>query len=330
MIVKTSLNVINRVYSAALATELDVQETRFSRAYGEPQVNVAGVIPYDAGDPPPPQDLVFNIEQDIGPAAVGGVAVYNAASQNWEIEAAGVLGVNQATVSGFFKGYMDVVADVVVETQLDFIDELPDEGMAQDYLVGISVLPGTDASPDLAGLFFGWGEYGGVRGIWAFEKEKGQDGTLLGSLVARSNPSGVFLRVTRTSADVLLSYSLNNGQTWQEFESTTVDSVAPRMGFFTSSGDTAATVTALFSKVRSQTQPIPTPGTFVIEGGPTMRLIRSQSPHTFSLDGKVDPEAQAKVVGWAAEIRGRLEAAKDTLMANPDPGSSPDVSFNQL
>lgn len=329
MIVKTQHSVVNRVYQASLLVDFDAQEARYSKAYGEPSVNVAGEIPYDAGDPPPPQDLVFDLEQDIGPAAVGGTAVYNSASQNWEIEAAGVLGVDQATVTGFHKGYKDVIADVILETQLDFIDELPVEGMAGDYLVGFCVLPGTDAANDLAGIFFGWGELGGVRGIWAFEKDKGGTGTVLGSLVPRSQPNGVYLRMVRVSADLTLSYSLNNGQTWSVLSTAELDAAAPRMGLFTSSGDNDAVVNALFSKIRSQTLPVPTPGTFVIQGGPTYELIRSMSPHVFQLDGKTDPEAQAKVHGWAAEIRSRIEVAKDELLANPDPGQNPDISYAQ-
>jgi hypothetical protein len=329
MIITSKFSVINLVYSNTLVVTFDAQETRFAKAYGEPRIDVAGVIPYDAGEPAPPVNLAFTIEEDIGAPLVGGAAAFNNASANWEISAVGDTTLTPGTVVGFHKGFEEVLGNVLLATQIDYVAGNVDEGVGDDYLIGFCVLPGTDAADDLAGLFFGWGQYNSVRRIFAFEKTKGGAGVLIGAPVARPSPNGLYLRMTREADAYTFEYSLNNAQTWAVLGSTTLGSAAPRLGLFVSSGDDLTPATALFSNLAATTLPVPTPGTFTILGSPDMRLMRSQGPHTFQLDGKVDPQAKEKVEGWSAEISARLSAAKATLLANPDPGPNPAESIAQ-
>lgn len=331
MIINTKLGVINHVHRATLEIELDAQESRFVKAYGEPRVDIAGVFPYEAQDPPAPEALLFDIEEDIGSSVVGGSTLFNTASHNWEITAAGSIAAGLSGVHGFHKGVRDVLADIRFETQIDYVDaEL--EVATADYIHGWAILPGFDASANLPGVFFGWGSYDGQRGIWAFEKEANEDGTLIGSLVPVQYANGVFLRIERTGSTFILKYSLNNAETWSVFAEVHVAAKAPRIGLFTSSGDTNNTATskALFSRIATTTNPPAIPGTFEILGSPSMRYIRSQSPLSFQLDGKVDPEAEQKVVGWAIEMKARLEHAKVTLLGHPDPGMNPTASMRQV
>ena len=72
MLIKTTLSVSDKVYAASVDVESDALETSYFQAYGEPKIDLAGVIPYVPASPqqPPGQiDLDSTVELGTPPAA---------------------------------------------------------------------------------------------------------------------------------------------------------------------------------------------------------------------------------------------------------------------
>jgi hypothetical protein len=132
--------------------------------------------------------------------------------------------------------------------------------------------------------------------------------------------SGLRLLVVRADASLTYKYSTDNGITYTTLGTSTVTASSVRAGLFANSGlSTLATVLVDEYVITSSPSNV---SSFTIAGGPNLRYIRSQAPHTFRLDGKVDPDAKAKVRGWVAEVVRRISVAKTALLANQDPAAS--------
>lgn len=320
MIAKTKLQIVNSVYQASVAVELDAVDTKYVAAYGEPRVDVAGVIPYVSDLATPQTALAFDTAQDIGTVPVAGSnALLPAVGvRGYSISGSGTFLTNTAIVTnaGYFKGKLEVIGDFEIRVQLLSAPDVPDASIADGYGIGLGVFDSLATAGEPVTLLT-WGAHRGAPRI-SHRRRTTAGGSLTEVAgVAQASVTGVYLRIQRVSGVMTAAYSLNAGSTWTSLGTSTSALESVSVGFFVNSGDSGAQV-ATVTDLLLQTLPDEVTE-FTIKGSPNLRYIRSQSPHTFQLDSKVDPDAEAKVKGWISEITERLTDAKDVLFTNEDP-----------
>lgn len=329
MLIKTSTKSANKVWSGTVEVEADALEQQYFTAYGEPQIDLAGDIPYVPNAPAlPPGQITLDSESDIGTPPVSGEAVDEPGIDGLNIKGSGVFPTNTEDTVGFFKFTQEVVGDFEFKCRIDYVDGgLIDSGAdpttVEGFRVGLMLQYG-DGSDDPA-VLFGWGSHLSAfnLALWHRLATHGQFAEI--NSVSRDNYRGLFLKLTRESLSLKAEYSTDNGQTWNMLATTTLQRQAYRVGLFINSG-TAELANALITNLSLTQSPVQNVNIFTIGGSPKLAYMRSQAPHTFALDGKVVEEAENKVKGWVAEIQSRLSAAKTTLFQNPSPLDSDKVT----
>jgi hypothetical protein len=312
MIITAKPTLKNYVYSTSLAVELNPKETAYAEAYGEPKIDRAGTITFERTvAPATPADLNTNSVMGAGVGTfvlAGGLGVGGLAGS-----AAGTF--TGAEANGVLRRDVEVVGDFTLATRLADVYEFS----AGRFLVGLASLDGI--APDTPGVFFGWGSDGVTPGVHLWQRGvTGGSLTAIGSFAAPS-PRGVSLRLSRLGSVLTAAYSLDAGVTWATMGTATLALQAQTVGVFANSAHAATPAEAVLTDTYITNSGVAPTNTFVIQGGPDLGAVRSSSPHTFYLDGKIDPEAEAKVEGWQTTVVGRLQAAMAELMAKPAPGT---------
>jgi hypothetical protein len=320
MIIRTTKSVTNKVYSATLSVEFSTLETEFAKAYGEPKIDLNGQIPFSPTAPAlPPGQITLSAEADMGTVPVSGGANWNDGLDAWEVVGSGTFPNLLDDTVGFYKHAEEVVGDFEFVARLDHVgggsfDAGDDPTLKDGFRVGLMLSYGDDT--DGPQVILGWGAHNSGYNMALWHRPTAGTAFSVVNEISRSSPNGLYFRLTRTSLTLLAEYSLDNGDTWNTIGSTTLDRQAWRVGLFANSGNSDA-VEAIMSNVSLTQTPVEDVNVFTI-GGENRVLMRSQSPHTFKLDGKLDTEAENKVDGWAAEIKDRLIQAKSDLFAQND------------
>lgn len=327
MLISITKSVANKVYTASVAVQTDTLENEYFTAYGEPKIDLAGEFPFTPTSPvTPPGQITLDEEVDLGTPPVSGSADDLAALDAIEIKGSGAFPTLLTSTKGFFKHAREVVGDFEMRARIDYIDgglvdEVVDPTTVDGFRVGIAMFDG-DAADDPS-IIFGWGSHRSSRNLALWHRTaKGGAYNIVNS-VAREDFKGLFLRVVRESLTLKVYYSVDNGDNWSLLATTTLARQAYRVGLFINSG-TAELANAVISNLTLTAMPVEDQNVFTIEGGPNLAYMRSQAPHVLSLDGKIDPEAENKIAGWATEIRTRLVNAKNNLFSSSQPPSGGD------
>ena len=329
MIVRKTLSVKNSVHKASIEVELDSLEMSYVQAHGEPKVDLAGAIPFTPSTPSTPSGtLSFDIEGDIGTVPVAGSSSFNAGLDAYELNGSGTFNNGRTNHPGFFKAKQEVIGDFRIRARLDHAhDYLADPSAADGFLIGLGVF--LDDDVDAAGVIFGWGGHQSPLGINLWHRAAAAGAFSTVNSVARSSPNGIYFEIVRDSDSLTFKYSTDNGESWATIGTVTITQQTLRVGLFLNSG-VAAAAFAIMSNVELVSLPTEEVNSFTIANGPDLVLLRSQAPHEFQLDGKVDSEAEAKVIGWSAEIETRLKTAKDTLLTKANPTLTDQTTIKQF
>lgn len=329
MIVTTTTSVVNAVQAVSLGVEVDTLEFAYINAYGEPQIDLAGLITYvPDGTAPEPTPIPFDFDDDVGTVPVGGGSTWVESLGAWELTGSGIVPVGANNWPGYLKGTREVTGDFQIECQLLAISGVATGAPPPGFRVGLVMWDG-NASDD-PGYLFGWGSPGdAICNLSLLERElSGGASTVINSVVM-STGRGLSLRLRREDDTLTAWYSDDNQETWIEFASVTLTTTTFKMGLFVDSG-LSTLATAAFGKVQFVVPAPAVTDTYTIAGGPRLVYIRSQAPHEFQIDGNMDPEARTKVAGWGTTIKDRLEVAKNALMARPNPLENDHTSVEQL
>lgn len=319
MLTRSTISTLNGVYTASVAVELDALDSVMTSAYGEPRIDTAGLIPFSSTLANPATSVALDYTADLGsvPAAGSALLTPTVGARAYTIQGSGTLSTDTAIVSnpGRFIGTQEIVGDFDIRAQLLSFTPVISVPAADGFAAGFLLSEGTGDSN--AGTLFAWGAHRGTPAIT--HRRRATDGAALATVasVAMASPIGLYIRVVRSGNDLTGYYSVDAGTTWTALGTSVTTRAALRVGLFVNSGSNTV-ATLLATDVLLQT--VPTEETsFTITGGPNLRYIRSQSPHTINLDGKVDPDALAKVKGWVDTLRSRLSTIKTTLYTNPNP-----------
>lgn len=331
MLLTTQIAAINLVFTGSVSVDLDSLEDAFVKAYGEPTIERGGVIPYTplaAG----PDILAFDTAVDIGTGASSGAAtaVPGLGSGGLDLVGRGGMPGGNASVSGFFNGRQNVGTDFTLEARLilgipgaTLTPTAPAQGLVQALAMFETL------TTDGPVIFFGVVQpNGGAKELAVYQRSTtGGALTRVAGLVPASY-EGLLLKIVRTSSTFAFTYSLDGGTTWVAL-SAAVGATASsyHLGLFLNNGSITLSDSLNRLIVDSTVLRKGTLGYFTFLNAGTS-LIRSQSPHQFALDGKVDPEAENKVKGWNAEIRTRLIAAKTALLAQDNPVNAATAGSN--
>lgn len=323
MLITSQTKAVNLVFTGSMGVEFDTLEGEYAKAYGEPSIELGGVIAYTPL-PSGPDILAFDTSIDIGAGASGGSAtpVPGYGSGGLDVRGRGGMpGSLLLDCSGFFTGRQNVTTDFTLESQLllqvpgaTLTLPAPTEGL----VMGLALFEALNAGAPT--IFFGVVQPTGGSLELAIHQRPTTGGALVRKAgVALSSYMGVMLKIVRAGATFAFTYSLDGGTTWQTMTAAvgaTASSYAA--GLFVNNGSQTLSDSlnrALFDGTVLRKGTL---GYFTILNAGSA-LLRSQSPHQFSLDGKVDPEAENKIHGWLAAIRRRSIDAKTALMANDNP-----------
>jgi hypothetical protein len=241
----------------------------------------------------------------------------------YEMEASGAFGAGYVSTSGVFRRNTEVVGDFGVQVRLADVDAF-DPNPGDGFLVGLASMD--SVADDAPSVLFGWGRDATTFGIYLRQRLTAGGACSVVATAAVANPRGVSLRMIRVGSVVTASYSLDAGATWIVVGTVSLARTTQTVGLFGNSGATGTATQGVLTHAtlsNSATGPV---NEFTILGGPDLVYVRSNSPHRLSLDGKTDPNAQAKVDGWAAEMKTRMSTAMAALMANPVPPAATNLS----
>lgn len=330
MLLTTTITALNNTYTASVQVDFDALETSYATAYGEPYIDVAGNIPY-VSSAAPAGAISLNTGLDIGTPFSAGSDKVNPGlgTGGWEMTGYGSAPVNELSLVGHFRGNAGVTTDFTLVGRLDsFTVPLPIGG-TETFLNGLYIADGLATGS--ACMFIGWAAVQGSLVLSAYQRAADNSAlTLIASAPAVTDQTGVTFQIARTSGTVVLSYSLDNGTTWNTLGSPiTFNPTATAAGLFLNNAKSvsASAATAVWANVA-----LASGGTIntMALGGPNQRLMRSQSPHQLSLSTVTDPQAVGKLQGWIAAIKSRLTAAKVTMMSNPNPALTATASVTQV
>jgi hypothetical protein len=315
MIITKSIEPVAGSFKASVSVEVDPVETSYFTAYGEPRVDRVGSFPYVPEVPQ--QTLAIPLTpSDLGTVAIPGSVSLNLGLAGYELTATGVFPATVTANPGLFYSNGQVIGDWQFVMRIDHVQGNIDPVATDGFMLGMGVFtaPGESAP----GLLFGWGGSQSPLGIH-FRQRTTEGGAMpTTTAVARPSSHGVLLKATRVSEVITMSYSLNNGLTYTQLGTATIALPGVSVGLFFNSGQATAAY-AIVTQLSFETLPATAPNTFVISGGPVLSLIRSNSPHQFSLDSAIDADAKAKVTGWANEMASRITTAKQALLMKPSP-----------
>lgn len=317
MILTKTINALAGVYTASVSVTVDPLETDYFSTYGEPRVDLAGTFTY-IPEVPQVSLAIALTPGDIGTVTVPGTVSYNAGLAGYELTASGQFTSGVANNPGLFYRNDQVIGDWQFVMRIDHVQDVVAPNASNGMLIGIGCFTG--AGDQAPGFIFGWG---GSQEAPAIEvRQRTTQGGNLTKVagIARASSHGILLKAVRTSDNVALSYSLDNGVTYTTLTTVTIALAGVVTGLFFNSGLTTAGY-AIVTQLSFQTLPASAPNSFVITGSPQLAYLRSNSPHEFSLNSALDADAKAKVIGWADGIVSRITAAKTQLMARPSPGS---------
>jgi hypothetical protein len=326
MITKHSLTVQNLVYAGTVTTELDSVEMAYVQAYGEPRIDLNGMIPYTPPAPDaPPGGITLDSETDVGTPPVSGESDDNPGlGDALVVKGSGVFPNLLDDTVGFFKFAEEVVGDFQFTTRLDFFngglfeEDGADPTVVDGFRTGLMLQRGTNSNGPA--ILLGWGSHNSAYNLALWHRPTEGGAFTEVNVVSRDNPSGIYLRLTRTGITLVAEYSTDNAKTWNILGSTTVQYQSYRAGLFINSGTTEL-ADATFTNTLLTNDPEQVEYEFEIKGERRV-YVRSNSPHTFQVDGKVDSEAHAKVNGWLQEISKRSgDAIRDLLANNEDPST---------
>lgn len=317
MLVRSMIRTINGVYQASVTTEVDSVDSVYIAAYGEPRVDTAGSIPYTSALTPPATAIAFDTAVDLPTVPAAGSAAVAPAVGPSSLSLAGSGTLTGATITanaGFFNGKLQVSGDFDIRVHLLSAPDTIDASAVDGYAIGLGAFDSLVAGAPAT--LVTWGGHHGAPRISHRRRTVAAAAATEVAGIDRASIAGIYLRLARTSGTMTAYYSLDNKVTWVPLgtSTSTLDTIA--VGLFINSGS-GVLQTALVSDALLQSVPV-SGFTFTIVGGPNLRLIRSQSPHMFQLDGRLDPDAKAKVKGWVAEITTRIGAQKTLLFANPN------------
>lgn len=322
MLLTQQITAVNLVSAGSMSVDVDALESAYIKAYGEPTIDLGGSIAYvplATG----PDVLAFDTALDIGTGISGGQAtpVPGYGIGGFDVVGRGGMPAGLFSVGGFFNGRQNVTTDFTLEGRVllgipgaTLTPPAPAQGLVQ----GVALFEAL--ATDAPAIFFGLIQpTGGARELSVHQRT-----TTAGALVRMwgvSLPSyaGILLKIVRTASIFTFTYSIDGGVTWVAAPANvgaTASSYAA--GLFVNNGSNTLLDSlnrVLVDKVILRKGNL---GYFTIINSGSA-LMRSQSPHQLSLDGKVDPEAENKVKGWLSTIRDRLVVAKTTLMANDNP-----------
>ena len=322
MLLSQQTQASNLVFAGSMSVDVDALESSYIKAYGEPSIDLAGVIPYiplSSG----PDVLAFDTALDIGAGITGGLAdaVPGYGVGGFDVLGRGGMPAGLFSVSGFFSGRQNVVSDFTLEARVLLGipgGTLTPPAPAQGLVEGVALFE--TLATDGPAIFFGIIQPTGG----ALELSIHQRLTTAGVLTRMAGVTlptyeGVMVKVVRTGSTFAFKYSTDGGVTWLTLTAAVgATATSYATGLFVNNGSNTLSDSlnrVLFDKVVLRKGTL---GYFTIIGTRNA-LMRSQSPHQFSLDGKTDPEAENKVKGWLSTIRDRLIVAKTTLMANDNP-----------
>lgn len=321
MLLASQTQAVNHVTTGSMSVEFDTLESAFAKAYGEPSVDLGGVIPYSplvTG----PDILAFDTALNVGTATggsavpvpgygVGGFAVYGR----------GGMPAGLYSLDGYFSGRQSVGTDFTLEARIlaaipgaTLTVPAPDQGLVEGIALFETLT--TDGPVILFGICH---PTAGITELSIHQRTTTAGVLVRKAGVVLSSYAGVMVRVVRTGALFVFTYSIDGGVTWIAIDPAVGATAASyACGLFVNNGSLTLADSlnrVLFDKVVLRKGKI---GYFTIIGT-NLSLMRSQSPHQLALDGKTDPEAENKVKGWLAAIRLRLIDAKVALLAQPNP-----------
>jgi hypothetical protein len=228
------------------------------------------------------------------------------------LQASGALAGDGLTNQGSFSYAPEVIGD------FEFVACLAaTTAGAADSFIGIGAFLGSGDTA--AGMLFGWGNLSTKR---LSLRQRLTDSTAMTEVAmsALADATGLSLKLVRVGNTLTASWSVN-GTVWNALGAVTITQQALRVGLFGNSGG-ATLASSVFQSLSFSNTLASTQTTFTIAGSPDLHFIRTESPHAFSLDSAIEPEAHAKVKAWGETVSGRLSVAKDTLMANQNPNVS--------
>jgi len=331
MLLTSQIAAVNLVFTGSVSVELDSLENAYVKAYGEPSIAVGGTIPY-APLSTSPDVLPFDTAQDIGSGASSGAAtvVPGLGSGGLDLVGRGGMPGGNANVSGFFYGKQSVGTDFTLEARL--ILSIPGATLtptapAQGFVQALALFE--NLATDGPVIFFGVLQpTGGAKELAIYQRSTTSGALTRLAGVVPSSYEGLLLKIVRAGATLTFTYSLDGGTTWVALSATVGATAASyQVGLFVNNGSTTLSDSLTRLIVDNAVLRKGNLGYFNILNAGTA-LIRSQSPHQLSLDGKVDPEAENKVKGWIAEIRSRLIAAKVALLALDNPVNAATAGSN--
>lgn len=322
MLLTSQVTAINLVYTGSVSVELDSLENAYVKAYGEPTIALGGQIPYETlsnGS----DVLPFDTSLNIGVAASGGFAtpLPGLGAGAYDLVGRGGMPSLAGSVSGFFYGRSAVSTDfTMVSRRIVAIagdtatPPAPTAGMVQALAMFESLTTGGPV------IFFGLVQLpDGALELAVCRRAIADDELVRVAGITLSSYDGLLLRIIRTGTSLAFAYSQDAGVTWTTLQAAVSASAATyAVGWFLNNGSMTLSDSINRMLVDSTVLQKGLLGYFSYLNAGTA-LFRSQAPHQFSLDGKVDPEAENKVKGWVAEIRARLIAAKTALMAQENP-----------
>ena len=313
MLIKRSLTTALGVVTSTVEVQLDPLETQYAAAYAEPKIDRAGVFNFQPGHTTVAQIDLSTVADLSTPTVLGLLSLVTGLPQrSYMLQASGALAGDGLTNQGSFAFAPEVIGD------FEFVACLAATAVgAADSIIGIGVFQG--ALNTSAGALFGWGNLGTKR---ITLRQRPTDGTAMTetAMTALADASGLALKLIRSGNTLTASWSVD-GDTWNALGSITITQQALRVGLFGNSGG-ASLASSVFQSLSLSNVLSATQTSFTIAGSPDLHFIRSESPHKFSLDGAIEPEAHAKVKAWGETISGRLSSAKDTLMGNTNPNVS--------
>lgn len=329
MLVSKSVSVVNNLWTASVGVTFTALEADYAKAYGEPIIERNGVIPFTPGEEiEAPEQLPLDQTTDLEAPLTPGTFAPVSGAEGVRLTGAGEWS-RTLLAQGFWAYNDEVIGDFQFVARLEALFGQANPAAVDGFSVGL-LLKRSDADASDA-IILGYGGHGAPAVIELLEREESDPVgySLVNETAFPAVPMGILFRMTRTSASLLAEYSIDNGATWGVAGTVTMAGQTWKAGLFVSSGDVTAVATALFTNLSLSAHPVPPQGTFTI-AGENRALMRSQAPHVLSLNGNLDTEAEAKVRGWADEIKARLVTAKAALFASPNPGGENTEDVTQV
>lgn len=334
MIINTTKTVVGNSYKASLDVELTSLEKEYVEAYGEPKIDLRGTFSFSPASPQQaPGQIELGATADLGTPPVAGSATEEGGlgTGGLIVKGSGILPAALTDTIGTYHYAPEVISDFEFKATLltvndTLYDTATDPATVDGFRVGLALFAG-DQSDDPS-IILGWGSHNSVYNIALWQRSAAGGAYSEIASIAQASPHGLTFRLTRTSANLQAEYSLDGGAVWNTLGNVTLTLQTYRAGLLVGSG-TADLATALFNGVSLTQTPVEDVNAFTIAGSEQV-FMWSQSPHTFSLDGGVDPEAESKIEGWAAGIVSRLTAAKTDLIDNNDQPDSPNMTTVQV